>query len=311
MKIRILTVLSCFLVATTLSAKSVNQSFDVRPGGTLTVEAKLGSIEVSTSATNTIDVRLNATGSHADEVTINFEQDKNDLIVTSDYSGPRNWGRQPRVQFMITIPKEYNVKLKTGGGSISVDDLNGSTEVKTSGGSLTLGHIEGPVHAKTSGGSISLKGSMSLVDLDTSGGSITVGDVNGAVKAKTSGGSVRIGRVMGTVDAHSSGGSVHLKEATDTVNLSTSGGGVSAFISQQPSSDCRLTTSGGSVTVELAAGVGVDLQASTSSGGVHSDFDVTNGHQTKKSISGKINGGGPELYVHTSGGSVHIERRKP
>ncbi|MEE8523065.1 MAG: hypothetical protein V3T72_03965 [Thermoanaerobaculia bacterium] len=39
------------------------------------------------------------------------------------------------------------------------------------------------------------------------------------------------------------------------------------------------------------------------------DFDVSGGSATKTSLSGAIHGGGPELYLRSSGGGVKIERR--
>jgi hypothetical protein len=67
-----------------------------------------------------------------------------------------------------------------------------------------------------------------------------------------------------------------------------------------------LTTSGGSVTAYLANDIAVDLDASTSGGRVKSDFMVV-GKIKKTSIKGTINGGGPDLKLKTSGGSVRIK----
>jgi len=93
------------------------------------------------------------------------------------------------------------------------------------------------------------------------------------------------------------------------IDASTSGGTVTAYISEQPADDCRLTTSGGGVAVTLADGIGVELDAQSSGGRVTSDFDVSGGRSTKTSLAGAINGGGPELYLRSSGGGVKIERR--
>jgi hypothetical protein len=61
------------------------------------------------------------------------------------------------VKFIIKVPLSYNVNLITSGGSISVDDLEGTVDIRTSGGNLGLVNIKGPVTGKTSGGSIYIK----------------------------------------------------------------------------------------------------------------------------------------------------------
>ena len=84
---------------------------------------------------------------------------------------------------------------------------------------------------------------------------------------------------------------------------------MSAVISTQPAGDCSLTTSGGSITVHMKDDIGVDLNAKTSGGKVSSDLPVViQGEISKHRIRGKINGGGPELYLKTSGGSIRIKR---
>jgi len=67
--------------------------------------------------------------------------------------------------------------------------------------------------------------------------------------------------------------------------------------------------SGGSVVVTLAGGIAVDIDASSGGGGsVSSDFEV-DGRVRRTSIEGAINGGGPQLHLRTSGGSIRIRRR--
>ena len=101
---------------------------------------------------------------------------------------------------------------------------------------------------------------------------------------------------------------ITVEEVMGTINAHTSGGSVKAHISRQPDSDCRLTTSGGSITVYLERDISVNLDASTSGGSVYTDFPVTiRGKINPRKLNAKINGGGPLLYLHTSGGSIHIK----
>lgn len=304
---------------------NIKKSFQVEPGGNLVLETDIGAIKVWSGESNAVEVevvrKVRTTSSRRQkrvlkDFEINFRQEGNTVYIEADYDRDdflRFWdfffSRRLQVEFLISVPKKFNVDLKTSGGSIAVDDLEGEVRSRTSGGSLNFKNIQGPLLGKTSGGSIKLLSCIGNAEVRTSGGSITIGEVDGDIIAHTSGGRVEIGRAKGRVDAHTSGGSIQVKEVMGAIKASSSGGSVEATISGQPSSDCRLTTSGGSVTVFMAEDIQVDVNARTSGGRVHTEFPVTiQGEISRSSLYAKINGGGPELYLHTSGGSIYIRK---
>lgn len=301
----------------------ITRSFDVGYGGTLTVDTDLGSIDIKTARARRVEVEITKDiwpGIFADreeildDIEIEFRQDGDDVYIYCEYD--RSWmdrfwdNAQLRLNFAITVPNEYNLDLSTSGGNIEIADLEGDVRCKTSGGSLRLDQITGTVHGRTSGGSITLEGSNGTADLETSGGGITIGNVLGRVDAHTSGGSIRIDEAGGEVDASTSGGSIRVNEVQGAISARTSGGSITAYVTKQPERDCRLETSGGSVTVHLAEGIQVDVDARTSGGGVSSELPMlVEGLLGKNEVEGKINGGGPELFLRTSGGSIRILSR--
>ncbi len=284
----------------------MTKTFPVGSGGVLLVETDIGSISVEGGNTDSVDIeilrqvrtdRQNKADEILEDFDIQFNQTGNDISVSAKFKkrGMRGFwdriGNKLRVKFIITVPAEFDVDLNTRGGSITVHDIRGEVLTKTSGGSLTFDNIEGNLTGKTSGGSIRIGRMVGRSDIHTSGGSIRIRSAEGPVNAETSGGSIVVEEVMGTIKAH------------------TSGGSVKAFISKQPDSDCSLTTSGGSITVQFSTDVGLDLDAKTSGGRIHTDFDVTmSGDISKNAIRAQINGGGPELYLRTSGGSIYLKR---
>src|SRR5215216_3772898 len=141
---------------------SINKSFEVGQGGLLTVQAEQGSIEVRASNANRIEVdvirkaeagSLEEAQSILRSMEIRFEQSGNNLQIVAE--SPRSRARR-QLEFKITVPRRYNVDLKTSGGSIEVEGIEGEARSKTSGGSLQFRSIGGPVTGKTSGGSIGL-----------------------------------------------------------------------------------------------------------------------------------------------------------
>lgn len=286
---------------------TITKTFTVEPGGTLTLETDIGSIEVQGVEGNTVEVEVirevkinneKKVEEILEDFQIEFSQSGKDVFIKAEYerSGwQRFWdniSKHLRVKYIVSVPHVYNVDLKTKGGSISVEDLEGEVKSRTSGGSLRFDRISGDVSGRTSGGSI------------------RIGEVNGTVGVHTSGGSIKIEKAKGEVDAHTSGGSITVEEVTGAIRAKTSGGSVKAYISHQPMSDCHLTTSGGSITVYMEEDISVDVNARTSGGQVRTEFPVTlKGEISKKYLKAKINDGGPELYLRTSGGSIYLRKK--
>jgi hypothetical protein len=301
----------------------VQKSVPARPGGTLTIEAEWGSIEVIPGDSARVDVEVQRKVEAGDRAAADAIFRDFDLQVTPAATGVTvrgifktgwkpessfSWIHGRRIcrnnrcleyadrlrthHYRVTVPREFNVDAQTDGGSIAVGDLKGTMKSRTSGGSLKFGSIQGSITGKTSGGSI------------------TVGAATGPVDVHTSGGSLHLGEVGGKLTAHTSGGSINIKGSAGEIDASTSGGSVSAVLTAQPKGLCRLSTSGGSVTVELGASVGVNLDASTSGGRVVVDFPVAaSGERHRREIRGPVNGGGPELRLRTSGGNIYVRRR--
>jgi hypothetical protein len=219
-----------------------------------------------------------------------------------------SWLRE--VEYQVAVPRQFNAEVETSGGSISVSNLKGEVNAHTSGGSLNFDGIDGPVNGRTSGGSITLAGGKGRAVVHTSGGSIRITEVAGDVDASTSGGGIWIARTSGSVKAHTSGGGIAISEAAGAIDASTSGGGVTASLRGQPKEECRLNTSGGSINVTLSKDIHMDLDAATFGGGVWTDFPVpvSGSERRQRELHAPLNGGGPLLYLRTSGGGISVRR---
>ena len=279
------------------SSQEIIQTFEVASGGLLKVEAERGSIEVKSGSTSQIEVRIDPKGldldDFEDKFDVRFNQTGNDVFVEIKEKGSIskwfNFGSKGFALYAI-VPYEFSVNLMTSGGSISVVDLQGDVKSLTSGGSLQFGQIVGPIEGRTSGGSVKLTQCTGDVNVRTSGGSIQLGEVDGSVQARTSGGPIKIESAHGPVTAE------------------TSGGSISARLLGQPDDDCRLSTSGGSINVTLDGNVSMTIDAETSGGRIKSDLPLTvNGRFGQSRLEGELNGGGPELVLRTSGGSINIK----
>lgn len=302
----------------------ITKSFPVQPGGQLILQADRGAVEVETADRDAVDIEVirKAGGrqSKAEQTLkdhlVTMTRDGNIIKIHAKYEGDNSsgwFGRSPELQvkFLITVPRKFDVDLKTAGGSVKVSELAGKVQAASSGGGLTFAKIEGLLTGHTSGGSITVAGCKGNAELKTSGGGLRLSEIEGDLDARTSGGSIRAETLTGKAILRSSGGGIDVTGLNGQIEAGTSGGSISASLLTQPTGDCTFKTSGGGITVVLGEKLAVDVDASTSGGRVSSELPVTTviqGEQKKNEIRGKINGGGPLLTAHTSGGSVRLQK---
>ena len=316
----------------------LRKSAPVTSSSRLVLRAEFGGIRIRTSAEKTVKAAVYFRGAPASEsefdamlrdFTLDVTEQGSEVRVAGTFKDGwttqifnfshrfcRGWNECLKysswlreIEYRVTVPETFSVDLETSGGAISVDDLKGSLTARTSGGALNFRHIGGTVNGRTSGGSINLAFGKGDANLRTSGGPIHIADVSGDVDASTSGGTITIEHTTGRVKANTSGGRIEVREASGAISAHTSGGAVSASLVGQPGTECRLSTSGGSINVSLGKDVHMDLDASTNGGRISTDFPVNSyNDRHQRELRAPLNGGGPLLYLHTSGGGIHVRR---
>ena len=293
---RVMLILAAILgTSVTLAAqRTFDKRLDAPAGGRLTFDADVGSIAVVGGDTPQVVVHADLEGSQSflDRLHVSAQQTPAGVTISAqmDHSGWFDWFSLGwnRVQFTVEVPRNYPVELRTAGGSLDVRNLSAWVHGKTSGGSINLAGVAGEINVHTSGGGITAERLNGPADLSTSGGSIGVMNSTGDLMLRTSGGGIRIQDDDGKVDAHTSGGSIQAQ-------LRTNGG-------------INLETSGGSIMLTLPQGTHGSLDAETSGGDVTSNLPVTtSGTVSGDHLHGDIGGGGPSIYLRTSGGSIRIE----
>lgn len=303
--------LGLFFGSVQAAERVFNRTFTVTPGGLLTVESQGGGIVVTGSDASEVVVQVVARGSEdaLDGAEISAEQNSSGVAVIAkrDGSGWFDWlfSRQLNIRVTVTVPRQYQVDLKTSGGNLDISQLQGNVRGSTSGGSVRVADVQGIVRTTTSGGGIQAERIGGATELRTSGGNVSAREIGGDLTVESSGGSLRIEKVRGALVADTSGGSIHAAAIDGRIEADTSGGSVDVDLVGD-NRGIRASTSGGSITVRLPRSTAGAVDASTSGGSVSSELPVTTSEASGKKLRGVINGGGPEIYAHTSGGSVRL-----
>lgn len=125
----------------------------------------------------------------------------------------------------------------------------------------------------------------------TVNGAVDVRDLAGDVVARTVNGAISVS-TAGSATAHTVNGTIEAEMGA------LSGGG-----------PYRFETVNGGITLTLPEGAGADVEARTLNGSISTDFPLTvQGRFGPRSLQGTIGGGGPELRLETTNGSIELRR---
>ena len=248
--------------------QDIKRNFHVKPGGKLTIDSEIGTINVQTADKNKVDVvvttevegKLDSVAQKAlTDFEVTFEQNNSDIHIEGKFKRDRQYwmknGHPLRLHFQVTVPYQSNVDLKTASaGAIHVDNLDGTVRAETSIGNLRLGEIQSAVWGKTGGpGSITLKGCQSDVDVESGIGNIELGLVRGKVIAKTGGpGKVVLKECQSDINVESGIGNIELGLVTGKVIAKT--GGPGKVVLKECQSDINVESGIGNIELGLVTG---------------------------------------------------------
>lgn len=168
-----------------------------------------------------------------------------------------------------------NVDLQSGSGDVRLAQISGEIRLQTGSGNVRAREIEGPVRGSAGSGDIELEeNGTGDIDLHTGSGNITARGIQGAFRADAGSGDITAdGTMTGAWDIHTGSGNVHIQLPPNA-----------AF-------DANLSTSSGSLSVDAPLTMTVQGRV----------------QESRKSVMGKVRGGGPLLTLRTGSGDIHIQ----
>jgi len=91
-----------------------------------------------------------------------------------------NFGSRSSIQVELRVPREIQSDIRTGDGSIIVENLKGETRLSTGDGRIEATSLDGALDAQTGDGRIITRGRFDLLKLHTGDGSIEAEINNGS-----------------------------------------------------------------------------------------------------------------------------------
>ena len=127
------------------------------------------------------------------------------------------------------------------------------------------------------------------------------------LEVETTNGKIQIEQVEGRISARTTNGKIDIDEASGSVNATTTNGPISADLRQYDGTDMKLQTTNGSISLVAPADLKADLEARTTNGSIKTDFPISVvGKLSRNRLKGAINGGGSLLKMKTTNGSIRL-----
>jgi hypothetical protein len=93
-------------------------------------------------------------------------------------------------EFEIRVPRQYNVRLESNGGDVTIIGLEGSFTGRTGGGEITIERAKGEARLSTGGGDIRVRDSELDGSVSTGGGMVEMSKVKGDLRGSSGSGPV-------------------------------------------------------------------------------------------------------------------------
>jgi DUF4097 and DUF4098 domain-containing protein YvlB len=268
-------------IAPRVHAEDYAKSFSVSNRANVHVETNDGSVTVVAGDVNQVEFRVEYQGYELDKNLHIEAHQQGDDIELSARVGNR-WQlvlvNIRKVHIEVRMPKDADLRVETGDGSIKASGLSGNVDLHTGDGSLKVDSLAGNLR------------------LRTGDGSIEASDLDGRCEAVSGDGHIRLSGRFDALLAKSGDGSLN----------------VSALHGSKLESAWSIRSGDGAIDVALPSDLSADIDASTHDGHISSDIPITVAGIIGKSrvshVHGKLNGGGRPFSIHTGDGSIRLKQ---
>jgi hypothetical protein len=286
-------------VASSTPQGTFEKTFQVSGPVDLDVQTRSGDIIVRSGASGSVSIRGKIfvgdrwlMGSRHSEVSDieqhpPLRQEGNSIHI--DYVNARDIS----VDYEITVPAETTIRTRSGSGDQTIEGTHGNADLQSGSGDMRLSRLTGEIR------------------LQTGSGDVRAREIAGPVRGGAGSGNIEVEETgSGDIDLHTGSGNITARGIQGAFRADAGSGDITAEGTQTGSWGIR--TGSGNVHVRLPANAAFDADISTSSGTLDVDAPLTmtvqgRVQEGRKSIHGKVRGGGPLLSLRTGSGDIHIE----
>src|SRR5467141_2440863 len=166
-------------------AEEVTRPFMVSGRANVRVETNDGSVRVTTSDSKQVEFRVEYHGYELGKtLRVDSRQDGDKVELVARVTG--HWGfsfghNSRGLHIEVRMPREADLQVETGDGSVQAESINGTVNVHTGDGSVRANSLNGTIDLHTNDGSITVENLKGDMRLRTGDGSIEDRDLDGKV----------------------------------------------------------------------------------------------------------------------------------
>ncbi len=290
-------ILGATLLVPGVQAEEWTKSYTVSGRAQVRVDTNDGAVQIYTGDSKQVDLRVIYDGYEMNKnLHVDSRQDGDSVQINARISGHWgfSWGGNHRnIRIEVHMPKDADLQVDTGDGSVNTESLTGKVKIHTGDGSVRASDVSGDV------------------DIDTGDGSITLEGAKGNVRLRSGDGHIEARNLDGSVDAYSGDGHIKLDGRLDALTVKTGDGSIDARLApgSKVVASWNIRTGDGSVDIVLPGDLQANIDASTNDGHITLGIPVTvEGTFSNSQIHGKMNGGGQTLLIHTGDGSIRLSK---
>ncbi|MFE3092489.1 DUF4097 family beta strand repeat-containing protein [Streptomyces sp. NPDC059248] len=218
------------------------------------------------------------------------------LVIRTPKSKKLEFSRKTRsVDVSVLLPAGSRVRGEAEAADLRGTGLLGECVFKTAVGHVQLDHV-GPLRLKTGGGHLTVRRVDGDAEVGTGTGRIRIGDIDGAAVAKNSNGRTDIGTVAGDAEIRCANGDISVDRALGSRTEAETANG-SVRIGEVVRGAVTLKAATGDLEIGIVAGVPARLDLSTGFGRVNNMLEsVAESSDGAVEVRGKTSYG--DITVH-------------
>lgn len=199
------TALLCAAWATAAQAQDFRQSFNLAPGGSITIKNVSGDVNISGYDGTTVEVTAYKEGRDRNQVSVENLSTPDHISLRAEYA--ENCNCDASLRFEVKVPRSVRFdfdKISTASGNLTAENVTGRVELSTASGDVKLSGVSGEIRAASASGTVKVTDAAGSVNASSASGDVEVEltrvDGDGDMHFSTASGNVHV-RLPASIDA--------------------------------------------------------------------------------------------------------------
>jgi hypothetical protein len=165
----------CAAWATTAGAQDFRQSFNLAPGGSITIKNVSGDINITGYDGATVEVIAYKEGRDRNQVSVENLSTANRVSLRADYEEHCNCDASLRFEVKVPRSVRFNFdEISTASGNLNAENVTGRVEMNTASGDVMLTGVSGEIRASSASGSVKVRDAAGNVSASSASGDVDV-----------------------------------------------------------------------------------------------------------------------------------------